>query len=78
MSRASGLPPAGRPPHRAGLALVLLVMAVLAIGAPGSGADPNDTAVLQRLRGPNAAHWLGTDELGATSMRASCTAPATR
>src|SRR6218665_2672036 len=46
-------------------ALVLLVIAVLAIGAPLSASiDPNDTAVLDRLKAPSAAHLLGTDELG--------------
>jgi peptide/nickel transport system permease protein len=48
------------------LALVILaIITVLAVGADWLGRfDPNDTAVLERLRGPNAAHWLGTDELG--------------
>src|SRR6218665_15535 len=46
-------------------ALVLLVIAVLAIGAPlFASIDPNDTAVLDRLKAPSAAHLLGTDELG--------------
>src|SRR6218665_1386275 len=46
-------------------ALVLLVIAVLAIGAPlFASLDPNDTAVLDRLKAPSAAHLLGTDELG--------------
>ena len=46
-------------------AAVLFVIAVLALGAPWfASADPNDTAVLQRLRGPNAEHLMGTDELG--------------
>src|SRR6218665_2674467 len=46
-------------------ALVLLVIAVLAIGAPlFASADPNDTAVLARLKAPSAEHLLGTDELG--------------
>ncbi len=45
--------------------LVLTVITVLALGADVLGRfDPNDTAVLERLRGPSAAHWLGTDELG--------------
>ena len=49
-----------------GLALVVLaIVALLALTAPWlAGADPNDTAVSERLRGPGAAHWLGTDELG--------------
>lgn len=46
-------------------ALVLIAIVVLAIGADWfASADPNDTAVLQRLKAPNAAHWMGTDELG--------------
>ena len=46
-------------------ALVLLVIAVMAIGAPlFASADPNDTAVLERLKAPSAEHLLGTDELG--------------
>ncbi|QPF75269.1 ABC transporter permease [Roseateles sp. DAIF2] len=45
--------------------IVLTLIAVLAIGAELFGrVDPNDTAVLERLRGPSGAHWLGTDELG--------------
>ncbi|RZM04408.1 MAG: ABC transporter permease [Variovorax sp.] len=45
--------------------LVLLAVALLAIGAPlFASADPNDTAVLERLRPPSAEHLLGTDELG--------------
>jgi peptide/nickel transport system permease protein len=46
-------------------ALVLLVIAVMAIGAPlFASMDPNDTAVLDRLKPPSAEHLLGTDELG--------------
>ena len=46
-------------------AIVLVVIAVLALGAPWfASADPNDTAVLERLRPPSLAHLLGTDELG--------------
>jgi len=46
-------------------AIALLIVAVLAIGAPWFvAADPNDTAVLERLKAPSAAHWMGTDELG--------------
>jgi len=46
-------------------ALVLLVIVVLALGAPWFASfDPNDTAVLERLKGPSAAHLMGTDELG--------------
>ena len=46
-------------------AVVLLVIAVLALGAPWfASADPNDTAVLNRLKAPSSAHLMGTDELG--------------
>ena len=45
-------------------ALVLLIV-VLALGAPWfASADPNDTAVLERLKSPSTAHLMGTDELG--------------
>ncbi|HMC17221.1 MAG TPA: ABC transporter permease, partial [Albitalea sp.] len=46
-------------------AIVLAAIAVLAVGAPWfTSFDPNDTAVLQRLKGPSAEHLMGTDELG--------------
>lgn len=46
-------------------ALMLLLIVALALGASVfSGFDPNDTAVLDRLKAPGAAHWMGTDELG--------------
>lgn len=45
--------------------VTLLAIAILAIGAPWfTSFDPNDTAVLQRLKGPSAEHLMGTDELG--------------
>lgn len=45
--------------------IVLALISVLALGAEVFGRfDPNDTAIMERLRGPGAAHWLGTDELG--------------
>ena len=45
--------------------VVLAVIVVLALGAPWvSSFDPNDTAVLERLKAPSAAHLMGTDELG--------------
>lgn len=45
--------------------IVLAAIAALAVGAEVFGrVDPNDTAVLERLRGPSGEHWLGTDELG--------------
>lgn len=46
-------------------AALLLAFALLALAAPWlAGADPNDTALGERLRPPGAAHPLGTDELG--------------
>mgnify|MGYP003777083983 CR=1 FL=1 len=46
-------------------ALMLVLIVTLALGASVfSGFDPNDTAVLDRLKAPGAAHWMGTDELG--------------
>jgi peptide/nickel transport system permease protein len=46
-------------------AVVLLAIVVLALGAPWFASfDPNDTAVLDRLKSPSAAHLMGTDELG--------------
>ncbi|WP_407704149.1 ABC transporter permease [Xylophilus rhododendri] len=48
------------------VASILLVLITLAaIAAPWlTDFDPNDTAVLQRLKGPGGEHLLGTDELG--------------
>jgi peptide/nickel transport system permease protein len=46
-------------------ALVLATVAITALGAQWvSSYDPNDTAVLQRLKAPSGDHLLGTDELG--------------
>ena len=46
-------------------AVVLLVIVVFAVGAPlFASADPNDTAMLDRLKAPSAQHLMGTDELG--------------
>jgi peptide/nickel transport system permease protein len=46
-------------------AIALAAVLLLALGAPWvAGFDPNDTAVLQRLKAPDGTHWLGTDELG--------------
>jgi peptide/nickel transport system permease protein len=44
--------------------LLVAVVALALLAGPLSGFDPNETAVLQRLRWPSLAHWLGTDELG--------------
>ena len=46
-------------------ALLLAAVAVTALGAHWvTSYDPNDTAVLQRLKAPSGEHLLGTDELG--------------
>ncbi|MDI3381499.1 ABC transporter permease [Xenophilus aerolatus] len=46
-------------------AVVLLATVVLALGASVfASADPNDTAVLDRLKPPSGVHLMGTDELG--------------
>jgi peptide/nickel transport system permease protein len=46
-------------------ALVLLAIVGLAVFLPMfSRVDPNEIAVLDRLKAPSAAHWAGTDELG--------------
>ena len=63
------LPPFLRPLMRRRIvmvaAIVLTIIAVLAVGAPlFASADPNDTAVLERLKAPSSAHLMGTDELG--------------
>jgi len=50
-------------------ALVLLLVVATAIVFPWvSGADPNETAVTQRLHAPSSGHWAGTDELGRDVM----------
>lgn len=44
---------------------VLTAIVCMALAAPWvTWFDPNDTAILQRLKGPSAEHWMGTDELG--------------
>ena len=46
-------------------ALVLLTVALIAMAAQWvTPYDPNETAVMERLKAPSAAHYLGTDELG--------------
>lgn len=46
-------------------ALLLATVALAALAAQWvTPYDPNDTAVLQRLKAPSAEHYLGTDELG--------------
>jgi peptide/nickel transport system permease protein len=46
-------------------ASILLVVATLAVFAPWIAPyDPMTLKILDRLQGPRAAHWFGTDELG--------------
>ena len=46
-------------------AALLLGITVLALGAPWLASfDPNDTAVVDRLKPPSSSHLMGTDELG--------------
>jgi peptide/nickel transport system permease protein len=50
-------------------ALVLLLVVATAVVFPWvSDADPNETAVSQRLHAPSSEHWAGTDELGRDVM----------
>jgi peptide/nickel transport system permease protein len=48
----------------AAAAVLLLVVATALVFPWISDADPNATAVSQRLHAPSADHWAGTDELG--------------
>jgi peptide/nickel transport system permease protein len=51
-------------PGRWGFALALLLV-ILALGAPWlSPFDPTSQNLPERLSGPSATHWMGTDELG--------------
>jgi len=43
---------------------LLVVMAAIAIAAPLIADDPRALAPIDRLRGPSATHWFGTDNLG--------------
>lgn len=46
-------------------AVALVVLVLLALFAPfASPYDPSALKVLERLRGPSALHWFGTDEFG--------------
>lgn len=47
------------------ISLILLGIIILfALIAPLLPVDPNATDTVNRLQGPSAAHWFGTDELG--------------
>lgn len=53
--------------HRLALggAFVILLLVVLAIGAPVvANHDPNRVDLLATAQGPNRTHWLGTDDIG--------------
>src|SRR5688572_10303412 len=53
--------------HRAGMVGAVVVITFLAGGllAPFIAPyDPFDAVMRDRLQGPSASHWLGTDELG--------------
>ncbi|WP_314963820.1 ABC transporter permease [Bradyrhizobium cosmicum] len=43
---------------------LLIVIALIAILAPAIAGDPMAMSPSQRLRGPSAEHWFGTDDLG--------------
>ncbi len=47
-----------------GLALTLLVVAVALLSLAWTPLPPTRIAIPQKLQGPSAAHWLGTDALG--------------
>jgi peptide/nickel transport system permease protein len=45
--------------------LLLLAMSLVALGAPWwAGGDPLEINPIDRLQGPSAEHWFGTDHLG--------------
>jgi peptide/nickel transport system permease protein len=49
--------------------LVFVVVIALAIAAPVlSPYDPNDQNIMEKLRSPSAAHWLGTDSFGRDTL----------
>jgi len=51
-----------------GLMVFVLVIA-LAIAAPWIAPyDPNDQNIMEKLRAPSAAHWLGTDSFGRDTL----------
>lgn len=53
--------------HRAsyvGLAIIAVYLFLATVGPVLVGADPRQGEITDRLSGPSAQHWLGTDELG--------------
>jgi peptide/nickel transport system permease protein len=60
-------------------AVVIATIALAALCAPLLGhADPLAQDLAHQAQAPGAAHWMGTDKLGVTCSRASCTARASR
>jgi peptide/nickel transport system permease protein len=49
---------------RVSLALVLAHLALALAAGWIAPSDPTAQFIVQRLKGPNALHWLGTDQLG--------------
>src|SRR5215469_12071001 len=47
-----------------GLAILLLLIVVAAVGPLCVTQDPFQQVLAERLTPPNAAHWFGTDQLG--------------
>jgi peptide/nickel transport system permease protein len=47
-----------------GLLLVLLIVLAAALSPWISPYDPNHISIMERLKPPSTAHWLGTDQLG--------------
>ncbi len=67
MSAAVQTAPVRRPVSRLVMvsAMAVLILCLLALLAPLIAPyDPLAQSVLARLRGPSAAHWLGTDQFG--------------
>ena len=48
----------------AGMAVMVLVLAIMALAPVLAPHDPNLVSLEQRLLPPSAAHWFGTDEVG--------------
>ena len=49
---------------RAGLALALVMLALVSLGRLAAPYSPTAISVGPSISGPSAAHWLGTDDLG--------------
>jgi peptide/nickel transport system permease protein len=55
---------ASNPLSMFGLAILLLLIVVAALGPSVVSSDPFKQVLAERLTPPNAAHWFGTDQLG--------------